>query len=335
MPVGRLAGIGPSGAVRRAGAERAMTLEQLRVFVAVARALHMTRAASDLHMTQSAVSASVAALEASCGVALFHRVGRRIELTEAGRAFVPEAEAVLARAAAAETVLADLSGLRRGHLVLQASQTIANYWLGPLLNRFHQLYPDIALSVVIGNTTQVAAAVREGEADLGFVEGEVEETLLARTAVPGDRLVLVVAADHPFAARRTLAAGDLLELTFVLREPGSGTRQVFEDALRASGLDPAGLKVALELPSNEAVISAVAAGAGATVISDLVAAAGLATGMLRQLPLSFPARRFYALRHADRYHSRAAQALMALIREPEAAPVPVGPVSRPRPRARR
>ncbi|MFG1286906.1 LysR substrate-binding domain-containing protein [Xanthobacter versatilis] len=318
-----------------------MTLEQLKVFVAVARALHMTRAAEGLHMTQSAVSASVAALEASCGVALFHRVGRRIELTEAGYAFVPEAEAVLARAAAAETVLADLSGLRRGRLALEASQTIANYWLGPVLNRFHTLYPDIALSVVIGNTTQVTAAVREGNADLGFVEGEVEEPLLARTAVPGDRLVLVAAAGSPFAKRRAIAPADLFEMPFVLREPGSGTRQVFEDALKASGLDPAGLRVVLELPSNEAVVSAVAAGAGATVISDLVAAAGLATGTLRQLPLTFPARRFYVLRHADRYHSRAAQALMALIREPaEGATIPAttaaaAPVSRPRSRARR
>ncbi|MFG1291787.1 LysR substrate-binding domain-containing protein [Xanthobacter versatilis] len=318
-----------------------MTLEQLKVFVAVARALHMTRAAEGLHMTQSAVSASVAALEASCGVALFHRVGRRIELTEAGYAFVPEAEAVLARAAAAETVLADLSGLRRGRLALEASQTIANYWLGPVLNRFHTLYPDIALSVVIGNTTQVTAAVREGNADLGFVEGEVEEPLLARTAVPGDRLVLVAAAGSSFADRRAIAPADLFEMPFVLREPGSGTRQVFEDALKASGLDPAGLRVVLELPSNEAVVSAVAAGAGATVISDLVAAAGLATGTLRQLPLTFPARRFYVLRHADRYHSRAAQALMALIREPaEGATIPAtgaaaAPVSRPRSRARR
>ncbi|MFS8036462.1 LysR family transcriptional regulator [Xanthobacter sp. AM11] len=313
-----------------------MTLEQLRVFVAVAGQLHMTRAAAQLHMTQSAVSASVAALEASCGVALFHRVGRSIALTEAGHAFVPEAEGVLARAAAAETVLADLSGLRRGRLALQASQTIASYWLGPLLHRFHQLYPEIALSVVIGNTTQVAAAVREGAADLGFVEGEVEEPLLARTAVPGDRLVAVVAAGHPFAGRRTLTPADLFELPFVLREPGSGTRQVFEDALRAAGLDPAALRVALELPSNEAVISTVAAGAGATVISDLVAAAGLAMGTLRQLPLGFPARRFTALRHADRYHSRAAQALMELIRAPQSAPeAPAGTVSRPRPRARR
>ena len=297
-----------------------MTLEQLRVFATVADLLHMTRAAQRLHMTQSAVSASVAALEAACGVPLFHRVGRRIELTTAGRAFLPEARAILDRVTVAETVLADVSGLRRGRLRLHASQTIANYWLGPLIHRFHALYPEIALQVAIGNSTQVAAAVTEGEADLGFVEGAVDALLLARTPVPGDRLVMVVARDHRFG-QSAVRPQDLLDVPFVLREEGSGTRQVFEDGLCALGLDPALLKVALELPSNEAVISAVAAGAGATVISELAAAAGLAAGALRLIPIAFPSRRFYVLRHADRYQSKAEQALLALVR---AGPGPGG-----------
>ncbi|MFG1357897.1 LysR substrate-binding domain-containing protein [Xanthobacter pseudotagetidis] len=290
-----------------------MTLEQLRVFATVADLLHMTRAAQRLHMTQSAVSASVAALEATCGVPLFHRVGRRIELTAAGRAFLPEARAILDRVAVAETVLADVSGLRRGRLRLHASQTIANYWLGPLLHRFHALYPEIALEVAIGNSTQVTQAVTEGEADLGFVEGAVDALLLAKIAVPGDRLVMVVARDHPFG-HGPVGPQDILDVPFVLREEGSGTRQVFEEGLAAHGIDPARLKVALKLPSNEAVISAVAAGAGATVISELAAAAGLAAGALRLIPLTFPQRRFFVLRHADRYQSKAEQALLALVR---------------------
>ncbi len=290
-----------------------MTLEQLRVFATVAELLHMTRAAERLHMTQSAVSASVAALEASCGVPLFHRVGRRIELTEEGTSFLPEARAILARVEEAQTVLADLSGLKRGRLRLHASQTIANYWLGPLLDKFHGLYPEIALQVEIGNTTQVAAALSEGTADLGFVEGAVEALLLSRTAVPGDRLVMVVAKDNPWG-RGAVTLNDLVTVPFVLREAGSGTRQVFEDSLKEKGIDPAALKVAFELPSNEAVISAVAAGTGATVISDLVAQAGLDTGTLRLIPLAFPERQFFVLRHADRYQSRAEQALLNLVR---------------------
>ncbi|MGQ3675255.1 LysR substrate-binding domain-containing protein [Xanthobacter sp. TB0139] len=292
-----------------------MTLEQLRVFVMVAELLHMTRAAERMNMTQSAVSASVAALEASCGLPLFHRIGRRIELTEEGRAFRGEAEAILSRVSVAETVLADLSGMRRGRLVIHASQTIANYRLGPLLHRFHMRYPQIGLEVALGNTAQVVGAVREGGADLGFVEGDVAEPNLARLTIPGDRLVLVVGQGHAWQGRTQINPEDLLTVPFVLREAGSGTRQVFEDALRTAGVAPERLHVALALPSNEAVISAVMAGAGATVISDLVAAAGFEAGTLHRLPLALPPRRFYALRHADRYHSRAARALLDLALE--------------------
>src|SRR3546814_10422174 len=102
---------------------------------------------------------------------LFHRIGRRIELTEAGRSFLPEAKAVLARAAQAELALTELSGLQRGSLTLHASQTIANYWLPPQLHAFRKLYPGIALNLTIANTTEVGDAVGAGAAEPGFIEG--------------------------------------------------------------------------------------------------------------------------------------------------------------------
>jgi DNA-binding transcriptional LysR family regulator len=106
-----------------------MTLEQLRIFVGVAEREHMTRGAEALNITQSAASGAIATIEARYGVPLFHRVGRGIELTQAGQAFLGEARAVLGRAAHAETMLADFAGLMRGKLTLVASQTIASYWL--------------------------------------------------------------------------------------------------------------------------------------------------------------------------------------------------------------
>lgn len=292
-----------------------MTIEQLRVFLEVASQLNMTRAADQLNMTQPAVSASVAALEASCGTHLFHRIGRRIELTEAGRIFADEAQAIVDRVARAEAVLNDISELRRGSLSIHASQTIANYWLGQYLARYRALYPTIAVSVVIGNTTQCIAGVLEGAADLAFVEGEVNEALLVRIAVPGDKLVLVVGRDHPWAGRTGLMPEEFSASPWVLRERGSGTRQVFESCCRALRCDPRTLKVALELPSNEAVLSAVAAGAGATAISELAAEAGLAAGTLRAVAFDFPRRPFFALRHADRYRSKAEDAFLNLVRE--------------------
>ncbi|MDU1670993.1 MAG: LysR family transcriptional regulator, partial [Bradyrhizobium sp.] len=200
-----------------------MTLEQLRIFVAVATREHVTQAARELHLTQSATSAAVAALEARYQTRLFDRVGRRIVLTAAGKAFLVEAKAVLARAAAAETVLDDLAGLKRGRLALAASQTIAGYWLPAFIHRFHDAHPAITLGLSIGNTEQVAAQVRDGSADLGFVEGDIDDPLLAAQPVAEDEMVLVGPAGHPLCRAASLTVGDLKAARWVLREQGSGT----------------------------------------------------------------------------------------------------------------
>jgi DNA-binding transcriptional LysR family regulator len=291
-----------------------MTFEQLRVFIAVAERLHVTQAAAALHMTQSAASAAVQALETGLGAKLFNRVGRHIELTETGRVFLPEARAVLKRLAEAEETLADLEGLERGRLALWASQTIAGYFLPGFIARFHEAHPNIELSLVIDNTAGVARAVAAGDADLGFVEGDVEDPLLVRVDVGADQLVLIVAANHPLAAKARMKPDEMRGLKWTLRERGSGTRQIFEDAMRAYGIDPDALDVTLELPSNEAVRSAVEAGSGATVISRLVAEAKLSAGRLAVLPLAFPERRFTALRHGDRSRSRAEAAFLDFVR---------------------
>jgi DNA-binding transcriptional LysR family regulator len=289
-----------------------MTLEQLRIFVAVAEREHMTRAAEALGVVQSAASAAIAALESEHDVQLFHRVGRRIELTEAGRVFLAEARAVLARAQAAELALAELGGLKRGTLSIHASQTIGTYWLPARLARYRKTHPAIDVQLAIGNTAQVAAAVVAGTAELGFVEGEVDEPALSAKPIHGDRLAVVVAAGEA-AQPGKLTAADILAMDWVLREPGSGTRAEFEAELKRRKIDPAALKVVLELPSNEAVRSAVLAGAGATAISELVVAPGLRYGTLTRLDFDLPQRAFHILRHKERYRSRAADALLAIV----------------------
>ncbi len=290
-----------------------MTLEQLRVFVAVAERQHVTQAARALNLAQSAASAAIAALEGQHATRLFHRVGRGIELTEAGRMFLAEARAVLARAAAAELALAELGGLTRGTLTIQASQTIASYWLPRHLVAFRRVHPGIEVRLTVGNTLQVADAVHEGAAELGFVEGAVNDPALSSTTVARDRLVVVVAPGHPWAAGDTIALADLPGSPWVLREPGSGTRSAFESALEEFGIPPEHLQVALELPTNEAVRAAVEAGAGATALSASVVAGGIEAGLLHQVGFTLPDRDFHVLRHAERYSSRAAEALMAVI----------------------
>jgi DNA-binding transcriptional LysR family regulator len=290
-----------------------MTLEQLRIFVAVAEREHVTRAAEALHLTQSAVSAAVAALEGQYGVALFDRVGRRIELNEEGRMFLGEARAVLSRSAAAELALSELSGLKRGTLNVQASQTIASYWLPPRLVAFHKAYPRIEVKLSVGNSTQVAKAVADGAAELGFVEGQIEDPALEQSVIDRDRLVIVVAPDHPWAKRDELDAEGLRGGEWVLREAGSGTRSEFEFALEGLGLSVTQLPVALELPSNEAVRMAVEAGAGATAISELVVEGALRAGTLKRVNFALPIRQFLSMRHRERYHSKAGRAFLEMI----------------------
>jgi DNA-binding transcriptional LysR family regulator len=215
-----------------------MTLEGLRVFVAVAERQPVTRAAEAHNIAQSAVSASLGALEGRHGAKLFNRVGRRIELTEAGALFLAEARAVLARAESAGLVLSELGDLKRGVLSVHASQTIAGYWLPRHLVAFRRSHPGVAIRLSIENTNQAAAVVRGGEADLGFDEGEVDDPALISETVARDQLVIVIGAEHSWGEAKGLGKMDLLDVDWVLREPGSGTRSGFEHALGALSLSP-------------------------------------------------------------------------------------------------
>jgi DNA-binding transcriptional LysR family regulator len=303
----------------------AMTLDQLRIFVAIADRGHVTRAAADLGMTQSAASAAIAALEARTGATLFDRVGRGIELSDLGRRFLPEARAVLDRAAAARSVLDDLAGMATGTLSVAASQTIATYWLPRRLATFHAAYPGIQLDVTIGNTRQVERAVVEGAADLGLVEGATDDPALVRQQVDRDRLVLVISASRRPPPEIAPGRPDLRAVPWVIREKGSGTRAVLADLATREGLTLDDLPIFLVLPSNEAVREAVEAGAGATIISEHVVARDIAAGVLKIVPTNLPEREFALVRHRQRYSSVAQNKLARLLTHAPSLAVRTGP----------
>jgi len=286
-----------------------MTLDQLRIFVAVAEALSMTRAAERLHLTQPAVSAAVAALEERHDARLFDRVGRRLELTEAGRLFLPEARAVLARTKVAERVLVDLSGLVRGEVRIAASQTVADYWLPERMACFAGEKPGIRLGLTTGNTAQTAALVLSGEADLGFVEGAVDEPMLAKRIVGRDRIGLYVAAGHKLA-NSAVGKADLEATAWVLREPGSGTRESVMAGLTKLGIAEETLNIRMEFPSNDALLEAAGAGELIAAVSDLAAAPRVAAGLIRRLDWPLPERNFTMLTHRARRLGRATSAFV-------------------------
>jgi DNA-binding transcriptional LysR family regulator len=186
----------------------------------VAECEHVTQGARQLDLIQSATSAAIAALEERYATKLFDRIGRRIALTQAGRLFLKEAKAVLARASAAAKVLTDLADLTRGSLALAASQTVANYWLPVAIQSYRLRYPGVIVSTTIGNAENVAAMVHQGSADLGLVEAAIDDPTLVIAPVAEDELILVAPLTHPWAARTPRSAQELKPGPWVLPRAG-------------------------------------------------------------------------------------------------------------------
>lgn len=292
-----------------------MNLHLVRAFSAVAEAGSFSRAAARLHISQPAVSRAVQELERQLDAPLLERTGRRVVLTEAGKILSVHAVALFAIERAAETALAELEDLQRGELAIGASTTIGIYLLPPLMGAFQRRYPGVRLFLDIGNTTQIAERLRTGTLDAAFVEGPVRGSDLSVTAWRDDTLVVVSAPDHPLAGHPPVALDELIRVPFVLREPGSGTREVVEAALRERGVEA---KVAMELGSTEAVKQAVAAGLGVSVVSIATIAQELELGRLVVLdvPDLLVRRTLTRLSMIGRRPSRALRAFLALA-EPE------------------
>lgn len=283
-----------------------MTIEQLAIFIAVAERQHLTQGAAAVGLTPSAASAAIKALETVHAVRLFDRVGRRIELTRDGMAFLEEARQTLARVRQAEQALDDLGGLTRGTLDIMASQTVANYWLPARLLSFTSAHPGIAINFAAANTNEAAGAVISGAAELGIVEGHVDAPVLATSTIGRDRLVAVSVPEVALAQPR------FSDYRWIMREPGSGTRAEFVAGLLKLGIDPASLRVALSLPTNEAVLNAVLNSDCAAALSEMVVAPFVAAGRLSILPFELPQRNFSLLYHRERRPSAAVKAFRDL-----------------------
>ena len=292
-----------------------MTLDQIRIFLTVAELGHVTRAALRLNLTQSAVSAAIAALERQHDVQLFDRVGRGIRLTEAGEALVVAGQRVQREAEDARALLADFSREPRGRLRIWASQTIASYWLTPRLIEMHRIWPKVELSLHDANTADVARAVTEGAADLGLVEGEAATGALRTREVGYDELLLVLPRAHPLARQPRLAAQDYRAMQWLVREPGSGTRAAMESHLATMGLTMSDLAVVLQLPTNEAILGGIRGGRPVSMLSwrSMQMTQRRHFALRRVTWAEKPRRKFLALTDPRRAETRAVQGFLDLI----------------------
>jgi DNA-binding transcriptional LysR family regulator len=242
---------------------RNATLRQLRVFEAVARQLSFSRAAAELHLSQPAVSMQVKLLEGLAGLPLFERLSKKIFLTEAGAELHRHSRVIAQQLRDADEALAARNGLSQGRLVITMVST-AKYIVPPLLARFLRLHPALAIKLSANNREVVLKQLADNEVDLAIM-GQTPEGMEA-VAEPFARHphVVIAAPRHPLAKKRRIPLARLAEETFLIREPGSGTRGLLERLFAEHRLP---LNVSMEMASNETIKQAVQAGMGISLLS--------------------------------------------------------------------
>lgn len=240
-----------------------LTFRQLKVFESVARHLNYTRAAQELHLTQPAVSMQVNQLEESLGVALFEQLGKRIHLTEAGQEVLTYARSVTQQLEELEGVLNRIKGLSGGRLRISVATT-ANYFIPTLLGTFSRRFPDVTVTLDVTNRETLLRQLRENTVDLVIMGQPPREADVEAEPFMDNPLVVVAPPDHPLAGKKKIPLARLQEETFLVREPGSGTRIAMERFFSERGMM---LKTGMEVGSNEAIKQSVQAGLGLGLLS--------------------------------------------------------------------
>ena len=265
---------------------RVSDLMPFDLLLSVARLGSLGLAAAEHGISQPAASTRIRRLERQLGVPLIERSPRGSHLTRDGELVAGWAQAAVDAAAALDAGVTSLRAHSDAVLRVAASMTVAEYLLPGWLTVLRARDPQTAVALTAGNSAEVAVAVLDGRADLGFVEGPDQPPGLASQQVSTDRLTVVVAPGHRWARRRSgITAAELAVTPLVVREPGSGTRRYFEQALSAHG-DRDRVPPVAVLSSTTAIKSAVAAGIGPSVLSSLAVAPELAAGTLRAVKVT-------------------------------------------------
>ncbi len=292
-----------------------MNLQNLRVFLKVAELEHITHASVELNLSQPAVTKTIQSLEHEVGLELIERQGRRIVLTHAGRVLQSYARQIFALEREMEEALAALRDIEAGEVTLAANTTAGVYLLPPIVARFRARYPQVTLNISIMNSQEIVEETLNWNLDFGLVEREASHLPpgLKVTVFAYDELILVVAPEHRWNGVLSLRPEALCKEELILREQGSGIREVIEQALLAHNVIVHPL---LTLTDNEAIKQMVMSGVGAAIVSSLSVQRELANGDLVQVPIEglelHP--QLSLIQRADKQLSRAAQAFCSFLR---------------------
>jgi DNA-binding transcriptional LysR family regulator len=254
---------------------------KLRVFCAVAETKSFSKASELIHLTQPAVSLQVQAMEELYETRLFDRSGNSINLTPAGEILYKRAKEILALYAEAQKNISEITGAIKGSLSIGASSTIGNYLLPSIISAFKKKIPQVNISLVVSNTKKITERLNAGEIDIALVEGDVSKQRFAVDTLLSDELVVIMSPAHAWAERRNIPASDLIKEPLILREEGSGTRQVILKHLEEHGIKLDSLKITLVLGSTESIKSAVEEGMGVSIVSAWAARQAIKLGVLK------------------------------------------------------
>jgi DNA-binding transcriptional LysR family regulator len=244
-----------------------MSDDRLKTFLAVVRCGSLTRAAKELYISQPAVTSQIHKLEQEYNASLFYRRERGVELTPAGKILFEYARRIDGIYDEAAEELSALSGSVQGALRVGATLTIGEYVLPSVMGRFKAEYPNVDILLEVENTSRIVEQVASGVLDCGLVEGPFENGMIRAEKLADDELTFICSPRHKFADMPDVDLASVVKEPFILREPGSGTRQIFEDALVKAGVDPADLKVLMQLGSTQAIKALVSENIGISVLS--------------------------------------------------------------------
>jgi DNA-binding transcriptional LysR family regulator len=292
-----------------------MDLWQLQIFCKVVERQSFSKAADDVHLSQPTVSSHIKDLEDHFATQLIDRMARRVYPTKAGELLYDYAHRLLTLRDKTEAAMAEFAGKIRGEIAIGGSTIPAGYILPRVIGQFSNVYPDVRVSLVVGDTLEILAKTAAGHIELSLVGAVSKEKSLKQTELLSDNMVLVIPKHHRWSRRQRIKLADLTKEPFIIREEGSGTLKSIEEALNKKNLTVKDFNVVAVMGSTEAVRQAIMSNAGVSILSTIAVAEACRSGSLKTLKIEGLQlnRSFYLTTHRHRSLSPLSRAFIEFL----------------------